>query len=78
MKNLKLSEYTEGMLDASINVKVKAQVEGVTNTIYTGTHTKTETETNFTDFSVDVNGFTSAKLTVLVNDVEVKTLTVAF
>jgi len=73
---IKLSEYTEGVEDESINVKVKAQVEGVTNTIHSSTHTKTEE--GFTDFTVDVNGFSSAKLTIFVNDIEVKTLTVAF
>jgi len=73
---IKLSEYAEGIEDESISVKVKAQVEGVTNTIHSNTHTKTET--GFDDFTVDVNGFSSAKLTVFINDVEVKTLTVAF
>jgi serine/threonine-protein kinase len=73
---IKLSEYTEGITDESISVKVKAQVEGVTNIIHNGTHTKTEI--GFNDFTVDVNGFSSAKLTILVNDVEVKQLTIAF
>ena len=51
-------------------------MEGVTNTIHSSTHIKNET--GFDDFTVDVNGFSSAKLTILVNDVEVKTVTVAF
>lgn len=73
---IKLSEYTDELTDETINVKVKAQVEGVTNTIYSGNITKSEV--GFSDLNVDVNGFSSAKLTVFINDVEVDQLTIAF
>ena len=63
-------------MDETINVKVKAQVEGVTNTIYNGSQVRNEY--GYDDFTVDVNGFSSAKLTIYVNDVEVKQLTIAF
>jgi len=66
---ISLSKYTEGVTLESVLVKVTAQVEGVTNTIHNQTHTKQEEV--FQDFTVDVNGFTSAKITVYV-DGEVK------
>ena len=39
---IKLKDYTANMTDESINVKVKAQVEGVTNTIYNGSQVRNE------------------------------------
>ncbi len=74
--NINLSKLTEGIEDESISVKVTAQVEGVTNTIHNSTHTKQE-ET-FSDFTVDVNGFTSAKITVYINDEVKEQKTISF
>ena len=63
--NISLSTLTEGIEEETISVKVTAQVEGVTNTIHNSTHTKIDEI--FSDFTVDVNGFTSAKITVYIN-----------
>ncbi|MBQ8043979.1 MAG: hypothetical protein IJ272_07530, partial [Clostridia bacterium] len=60
----------------TVTVKVTAQVEGVTNTIHNGSHTKQEEA--FQDFTVDVNGFTSAKITVYVNDEVKEQKTISF
>ena len=76
---IKLSEYTKDVLETSVDVKVTAQVEGVTNTIHTSAHTKGEEEgATFEDFTVQVNGFSSAKLIVYVNEKEVDQITIAF
>lgn len=74
--NISLSTLTENITEESVNVKVTAQVEGVTNTIHSGIHTKQEA--GFNDFTVDVNGFTSAKITVYVNDEIKEQKTIAF
>ncbi len=73
---ISLSTLAEGITDESINVKVTAQVEGVTQTIRERTYTRTG-ET-FEDFTVDVNGFTSAKITVYINDEIKETKTISF
>ena len=73
---IKLKDYTAGMEDESITVRVKAQVEGVTNTIHSRTHTKGEN--GYENFTVEVNGFSSAKLTIYINDKEVETVTISF
>ena len=73
---IKLKDYTANMTDESINVKVKAQVEGVTNTIHTRTHTRGAD--GYDNFTVEVNGFSSAKLTIYINDKEVETVTISF
>ena len=73
---IKLKDYTANMEDESINVKVKAQVEGVTNTIHSRTHTKGEN--GYENFTVEVNGFSSAKLTIYINDKVVETVTISF
>ena len=62
---ISLGKFTEGITDESVSVRVTAQVEGVTNTIHNMTHTKQEEL--FQDFTVDVNGFTYATITVYVN-----------
>jgi len=74
--SIALSTLTEGITDETISVKVTAQVEGVTNTIHNSTHTKQE-ET-FDDFTVDVNGFTSAKITVYINEEIKEQKTISF
>ena len=73
---IKLKDYTANMTDESINVKVKAQVEGVTNTIHTRTHTRGAD--GYDNFTVEVNGFSSAKLTIYINDKAVDTVTISF
>ena len=73
---IKLKDYTANMEDESINVKVKAQVEGVTNTIHSRTHTKGEN--GYENFTVEVNGFSTAKLTIYINDKVVETVTISF
>ncbi|MBR6689373.1 MAG: PASTA domain-containing protein, partial [Clostridia bacterium] len=73
---IKLSDYASGIEDESISVKVKAQVEGVTNTIHSRTHTKGEN--GYENFTVEVNGFSSAKLTIYINDKEVGQVTISF
>lgn len=73
---ISLSSFTEGVTEESVSVKVTAQVEGVTNTIHNQTHTKQEEA--FQDFTVDVNGFTSAKITVYVNDEVKEQKTISF
>lgn len=73
---IKLGDYASGIEDTSISVKVKAQVEGVTNTIHSRTHTKGEN--GYENFTVEVNGFSSAKLTIYINDKEVGQVTISF
>lgn len=73
---ISLSTLAEGITDETINVRVTAQVEGVTQTIRERTYTKTG-ET-FEDFTVDVNGFTSAKITVYINDEIKEQKTISF
>ncbi len=73
---IKLKDYTAEMEDESINVIVKAQVEGVTNTIHSRTHAKGEN--GYENFTVEVNGFSSAKLTIYINDKVVETVTISF
>ncbi len=73
---IKLKDYTANMEDENINVVVKAQVEGVTNTIHSRTHTKGEN--GYENFTVEVNGFSSAKLTIYINDKVVETVTISF
>lgn len=73
---ISLSNLAEGITDESVTVKVTAQVEGVTNTIHNGTHTKTEEA--FEDFTVDVNGFTSAKITIYINGEQKDQKTISF
>ncbi len=73
---IKLKDYTANMEDESISVKVKAQVEGVTNTIHSRTHTKGAD--GYDNFTVEVNGFSSAKLTIYINDKAVDTVTISF
>jgi len=73
---ISLSTILEGTLDESVVVRVTAQVEGVTNTIHNTTHTKSEN--GFEDFTVDVNGFTSAKITVYVNDEQKEQKNISF
>ena len=74
--NISLSTLTEGIETETISVKVTAQVEGVTNTIHNQTHTKQET--GYQDFTVDVNGFTSAKISVYINDEVKEQKTISF
>ena len=71
-----LSTLAEGIEGETVTVKVTAQVEGVTNTLHNGSHTKQEEA--FQDFTVDVNGFTSAKITVYVNDEVKEQKTISF
>ena len=73
---ISLSTLAEGITDETINVRVTAQVEGVTQTIRERTYTKTG-ET-FEDFTVDVNGFTYAKITVYINDEIKEQKTISF
>ena len=73
---ISLSTLAEGIEGETVTVKVTAQVEGVTNTIHNGSHTKQEEA--FQDFTVDVNGFTSAKITVYVNDEVKEQKTISF
>ncbi len=74
--NIDLSKLAEGITEETISVKVTAQVEGVTNTIHNSTHTKQEEA--FSDFTVDVNGFTSAKITVYINGEVEEQKTISF
>ena len=74
--NITLSTLAEGIEEETISVKVTAQVEGVTNTIHNSTHTKIDEI--FSDFTVDVNGFTSAKITVYINDEVKEQKTISF
>ena len=71
-----LSALAEGITDETINVKVTAQVEGVTQTIRERTYIKTGEI--FEDFTVDVNGFTYAKITVYINDEIKEQKTISF
>jgi len=73
---ISLSTLAAGVTDESILVKVTAQVEGVTNTLHNDTHTKQDDA--FHDFTVDVNGFTSAKITVYINDEKKEQKTISF
>lgn len=73
---IKLKDYAAGIEDESISVRVKAQVEGVTNTIHSRTHTKGTD--GYENFTVEVNGFSSAKLTIYINDKVVETVTISF
>ncbi len=73
---ISLSTLAEQIAEESAHVKVTAQVEGVTNTLHNSTHTKVEGV--FQDFTIDVNGFTSAKLTVYINDEIKEQKTIAF
>lgn len=73
---IKLSDYAKDVEEESINVKVTAQVEGVTNTIHTGVHQKINDA--FEDFAVEVNGFSSAKLTVYIDNVVKDTINISF
>lgn len=73
---IKLSNYAKDVEEESINVKVTAQVEGVTNTIHTGVHQKINDA--FEDFAVEVNGFSSAKLTVYIDNVVKDTINISF
>ena len=73
---ISLGTLAEGITDETINVKVTVQVEGVTNTIHNLPHTKQEEK--FQDFTVDVNGFSSAKITVYINDEIKEQKTIAF
>ena len=73
---ISLSTLAEGITEESVSVKVTAQVEGVTNTIHNQIHTKQDEV--FEDFTVDVNGFTSAKITVYINDEIKEQKTIAF
>ena len=73
---ISLTTLTEGLTEESVIVKVTAQVEGVTNTIHNQTHTKKEEA--FEDFTVDVNGFTSAKITIYINGEQKDQKTISF
>lgn len=73
---IKLSDYAKDVEEESINVKITAQVEGVTNTIHTGVHQKINDA--FEDFAVEVNGFSSAKLTVYIDNVVKDTINISF
>ena len=59
--------------DKSYNIRVTANVEGVTNTVYTGTHKLSDKEIRFT-----VSGFTTANIKVYVEKTAKKELTVDF
>ena len=74
--SIALSTLAADITEESVNVKVTAQVEGVTNAIHNKTHTKQDEM--FQDFTVDVNGFTSAKITVYINDEVKEQKTIAF
>lgn len=73
---IKLSDYAKSIETESVNVKITAQVEGVTNTIHTGVHQKIND--TFEDFPVEVNGFSSAKLTVYIDNVVKDTINISF
>ena len=73
---ISLSSLTEGVTEESISVKVTAKVEGVTNTIHNQSHQKNGD--TFEDFTVDVNGFTSANITVYINDEIKEQKTISF
>ena len=60
-----LSSLTENITEDTINVKVTARVEGVTNTIHNTTHNKNED--GFEDFTVEVNGFSTASINIYIN-----------
>ena len=62
---ISLSSLAEGITEESISVKVTAKVEGVTNTVHNQNHQKVGEM--FDDFTVDVNGFTSANITIYIN-----------
>ena len=62
-----------GETEESVSVKVNATVEGVENTIYSST-----VSAPFTDFTVTVNGFNSAKISIYINDKLVSEKTVSF
>lgn len=73
---ISLSKLAEGIENDSIVVKITAQVEGVTNTIHNGTHTKVDGA--FEDFTVDVNGFSSAKITIYIDGEQKEQKTISF
>ena len=73
---INLNNLAEGIEEETIGVKITAQVEGVTNTIHNQTHSKGED--GFEDFTVDINGFTSAKITVYINDEVKEQKTISF
>lgn len=73
---IKLSSYGKQIDAESVNVKITAQVEGVTNTIHTGVHQKINDA--FEDFPVEVNGFSSAKLTIYIDNTVVDTINISF
>ncbi len=73
---ISLSKLTEGVEGDSVVVKITAQVEGVTNTIHNQTHTKTDGV--FEDFTVDVNGFTSAKIIIYIDGEQKEQKTISF
>lgn len=68
-----LQQLTEGMTEEEITVKVTAKVEGVTNTIFN--QTKTAPYSNFT---VNVNGFTNAVVYTYIDGDLAKEQTVTF
>lgn len=74
--NITLSTYNIDETKESVSVKVTAKVEGVTNTLHNRTHTKTET--GFEDFTVDVNGFTTAEITIYIDGEVVEETSITF
>lgn len=60
-------------LTGDIIVKVDATVEGVTNTVYTSTVSEP-----YADTSVNVNGFSEAKISIYINDKLVSEKTISF
>ena len=71
-----LSSLAEDIEEETIGVKITAQVEGVTNTIHNQIHSRSEE--GFEDFTVDINGFTSAKITIYINDEVKEQKTISF
>lgn len=73
---ISLSTLASNITEETVSVRITAQVEGVTNTVYNQTHTKQAEQ--FDDFTIDVNGFDSAKITVYINSELAEEKTISF
>lgn len=68
-----MEEYLKESTKSSVQIKVTATIEGVTNTIYTGTMTSP-----FEKFDVTVNGFSQAIVYVYIDGSLVDTINITF
>lgn len=73
---IKLSSLASDIEADTVSVKVTAKVEGVTNTVHNSSHTKNNG--SFDDFTVEVNGFTSANLNIYINGELMEQKTISF